>query len=137
MADNVRECVRAEIESLGFDDPYEALLESCNRSAILEAAEHDGKVFALYGVSHGQEAGEGHPWLVFTEDIKGLGLSFARHSKQMIGMMQMYFPLLTGYVYTGHKDTIKWLKWLGFTLDDPVKLGVKGDLFHHFHRRDD
>jgi len=45
------------------------------------------------------------------------------------------FSLLYNYVDARNVKSIKWLRWLGFQLDEPAPYGVRGLPFHRFELR--
>jgi hypothetical protein len=30
--------------------------------------------------------------------------------------------------------SVRWLAWMGFTIDEPEPIGVNGEMFHLFHK---
>lgn len=70
------------------------------------------------------------PWAVFTTAIERHPLPFLRGAKQWLKGIEGY---LLNFVDARNTVTIRWLRWLGFTLDsEPVAHGVHGELFHRF-----
>jgi hypothetical protein len=63
-----------------------------------------------------------------------------RHKKAFLSLtpgvieeMLTICPRLYNMVHGRNKESIRWLKWLGFTIDDPVPHGPDSELFHKFH----
>lgn len=72
------------------------------------------------------------PWAVFTTAIERHPLAFLRGAKAWMKKVEGY---LLNYVDARNTVTIRWLRWLGFTLDnEPVAHGINGELFHRFTR---
>ena len=51
----------------------------------------------------------------------------------MVDGWRQEFPYMFNYVDVRHKEAIRWLKWLGFTLNEPTPYGPFGLPFHKFH----
>jgi hypothetical protein len=43
-------------------------------------------------------------------------------------------PLLENWALWSNRDTLRWLEWLGFTIDTPQPMGRSAQLFAHFWR---
>lgn len=108
--------------------------EMCMRGGMTHS-EHSFSIFI-----HGKPAGifgavehESHtvPWAVFTTAIDEHPMPFLRASQRYVDSLPGY---LENYVDARNTLTIKWLKWLGFNIDPPRPLGIRGELFHRFWR---
>lgn len=75
----------------------------------------------------------GVPWLLGTPDIRKHARIFLTVSKTWIGNEAKKYSRLENWVDARHTRAVKWLKWLGFTVDDPTPHGIKGMPFHRFH----
>jgi hypothetical protein len=49
------------------------------------------------------------------------------------GWREKYGPLIN-FVHTDNEKSIRWLRWIGFTIAAPVPFGIKQHLFHPFYR---
>ena len=101
--------------ALGLD-PQAARLASLNATTdglwvIVERDEIVG-VFGIAPLGNRQ----GCPWLVGTDQLTKLGTRFLRGCKMWMSMVTPYYDLLTNYVAAENTDTIRWLRWLGFTI---------------------
>lgn len=93
----------------------------------------DGEPVCIFGVSSASAAlGHGAPWLMSTAKIEQCKIPFLRGSARKVNEMKAAYLSLSNYVYTKNLLSQRWLKWLGFSLGDPVSLGYKGEKFHHF-----
>lgn len=77
--------------------------------------------------------GTGVPWLLGTENALKYSREYFKLSPPVIKEMLDICPRLFNYVHAENKMSIKWLRWLGFNIDEPKPHGVKGELFHRFH----
>lgn len=71
------------------------------------------------------------PWAVFTTAIDRHPLPFLRGCKAWMDRVDGF---LLNYVDARNTMTIRWLKWLGFTIDEPIPYGVNGEPFCRFWR---
>jgi RimJ/RimL family protein N-acetyltransferase len=44
------------------------------------------------------------------------------------------FGRLENYVHAENKASVRWLKWLGFTMDEAAPYGPRGENFIHFYK---
>jgi hypothetical protein len=73
-------------------------------------------------------SGVGVPWLLSTEQALKHKRQFLELSPPVIEEMMSMCSRLVNYVHVDNKLSIRWLKWLGFTVEDPKP----GELFHRF-----
>lgn len=78
----------------------------------------------------------GVPWLLGTELSKKVKRAFLKEIKDCLGTMIKEYKFLINYVHPKNKQSIRWLKWLGFTVTSPIPFGDFGNLFHPFYMRD-
>jgi hypothetical protein len=123
----LRRADRAEIEALTGRDPRAVLIESVERSASAWAGLADGELVCLFGVVPMSLAGvTGIPWLLGSDAVAAYGRQFLRCNRAWLGEMLRDFPLLTNVVDARNTVSIRWLRWLGFTLGTPQPMGVQG-----------
>lgn len=96
----------------------------------------EGVAEAIFGVSSCNEKGVGIPWLLGT-DVFTKNKVCWRVSKEIIAKMFDDFYLLLNYVDKRNKESIKLLKWCGFTIEEPTEYGVAKKPFCLFHMRKD
>ena len=76
---------------------------------------------------------EGVPWLLSTNEALKHKREFLANTAEVISDMLMLSPRLVNYVHANNKLSIRWLKWIGFTIDEPAESPVSKELFHKFH----
>jgi hypothetical protein len=69
-------------------------------------------------------------WACFCTVIERHPIPFLRACRRWL---QDKGPLLN-YVDARNQQTITWLEWIGFEIDNPVPYGLNGELFHRFWR---
>lgn len=131
IADNMRACDKDEVMASHGMQPLHALQQSVEFSDMCSIVVIDGDICGVVGMTQFKKTGV--PWFLGTDNVKKHASQFALQSRNVIDEMVMKTDYLVNFVHSENKDSIKWLKWLGFTIDDPEKRGIKGDLFHKFH----
>lgn len=93
--------------------------------------ESDGLALAAVGDTIAG-IGIGVPWMVTTDHIGTDPRGFLRASKAVLVEMFQRHHQLINYVDARNVAAIRWLAWLGFTIDEAVPYGVKGLPFRRF-----
>lgn len=91
----------------------------------------DNKPIAMLGVvPQGQL---GLIWMVGSNDLKKISLSFIRNCKEVCVVMKSKYKLLYNFVDARNTLHINWLKWMGFTfINKHNQYGIEGKLFYEF-----
>lgn len=123
----LRAADRAEVEALTGRDPHAVLAESVERSAMAWAGVADGELVCLFGVVPLSLAGvTGVPWLLGSDAVVAYGRPFLRRNRTYVREMLRAFPVLRNVVDARNAVSIRWLRWLGFTMGQPQPMGVRG-----------
>lgn len=121
---------RREIEVLGLT-MSQAFEMSMARAVWAETYLLDGGVAALVGVSvQSILGGEGVPWLLTGTPVDRCKRDFLRLTRDGVARMQRQFPLLTNFVHAEYVQSVRWLRWLGFTIAPAQPFGARRALFH-------
>lgn len=95
-----------------------------------------GELVAMLGVGRpGLLSTTGNPWMLGAPVLENLGRQIMELSAEKVGEWRQEYPLLVNHVYAEHHHSIRWLKWLGFTLHPAAPYGPFGNLFHKFEMR--
>lgn len=131
LAPMLRAQDHAEVIALGAE-PEAALLESVRTSReALTARTGDGRIICMGGVCPATLIGQtGVPWLLGTDLVPEYRRPFLRETRRMVGRWQETFPILRNVVDARYGEAIRWLRWLGFEIGEPVPV-AKG-LFRPF-----
>lgn len=121
-----------EISAMFEGTADEALAVSYKNSTLCWTVFVDGNPEFVFGVVPGKP-GTGIPWLLGTDAVSKASLRIVRHSKEYVGKMLEKYPHLENFVDVKNELSKAWLKWCGFTIEEPVAYGLKGELFHRFH----
>jgi hypothetical protein len=68
-------------------------------------------------------------WAVFTRAIERYPIAFLRESRRLADAFDRE---VVNYVDARNVKAVKWFRWLGFEVSDPVPFGAGGELFHRF-----
>ena len=93
----------------------------------------DGEPICVYGVAlPSLLVNAGRPWMLGTDELPKHARKFLRENRRVIKEMNQQFPFMYNYVDARHDDAIRWLGWLGFTLEEAAPFGAEGLPFHRF-----
>jgi hypothetical protein len=115
-------------------EPAVALHDAVTSSTLCWTAEGDGGVpFAILGVAPYVDEDVGAPWLLATDDIVKYRRQFFTDGPRLVTEMQAAHPLLINYVDARHTDSIRWLRWCGFTVEKLIPaFGFERRPFYRF-----
>ncbi len=97
------------------------------------AVELEGRTLAVFGASPAG-GGVGRPWLVGTDELEDYPVAFFRVSREIVEDMSAKYDLLENWTDARNTLSLRWLEWVGFTLEPPEAFGPQGRLFHRFWR---
>jgi len=95
--------------------------------------EYDGKVMCIFGVNPIKDQ-IGIIWLLGTKFFDEHGNVFIFRCKTVFDEVMRPYKYVLNYVYVENKKSIKWLRWLGFKIEEAEPVGVNGALFHRFEK---
>lgn len=112
---------------------YQSWITSPHRWSIVR----NGEIIGLFGLTPAVLMGDvGVPWLLGTDEMEKIRFTFAKQSIEHVKHMLHLYPTLANYVDVRNVLAIKWLKWLGFTLDaEPRPYGYQQLPFYYFEKR--
>ena len=134
VAKNIRAEDAAEVKAVSYLSPGEALEMSFFVSDPCHTILYKDEPVGCFGVAPMGE-GKGSPWLLATDRIKDMPMYFIRSSKQYIENMLKEYKFLENWVALDNTISIKWLKWVGFKIEEPEVYGLNGELFCRFWLR--
>ena len=136
IAEHMREDDRREVWASHRHTPQEALEFALQRSELAWTCMVDGLPAFMWGAARtGSFLGcTGAPWLLGTPAILAVRHDFLRHCPYFVSAMQSAFPCLENYVHAENKLSIRWLKHLGFTVNEEMPELMNDEDFFHFWR---
>lgn len=121
--DEMLACAGATIE--------QALQLGLEHSLRAWVIEHDGLPLAAAGDTMAG-IGVGVPWMVTTDYVETHARGFLRASKALLQEMLQRHHMLVNYVDARNTAAIRWLLWLGVSMDEAAPYGVAGLPFRKF-----
>lgn len=130
----MRQADRDEVAAASGKTPAEALVYSLRKSSVAYTALVNGVPEVMFGVGDiNILAGVGAPWLLGTEAVERHYVAFLRGSVKWRNQLLRRYPVMRNFVDDRNRAAKRWLKWLGFTLSDPVEMN--GHAFRLFELR--
>jgi len=131
IAENMREADRQEVWAASRATPKEALEYSFKKSSFRFTGFVDGVPEVMFGVGDVNILGGiGAPWLLGTDGAIKNGFLFLCQSCKWRDEIRARYAILSNFVDSRNKISVRWLKWLGFELKEPVE--INGVEFYRF-----
>lgn len=113
----------------------EALTDSVMLSYEAIAAYADDCLVMLAGVAPvSLTSSVARPWMVGTDELSKHAFRLCKENRCYVKKWLAWFSYLENWVDAENKPALKWLKWLGFELEDPIPWGNSGHFFIRFHQ---
>ncbi|RJT42009.1 DUF2833 domain-containing protein [Mesorhizobium waimense] len=136
IARRMRQADRDEVSAASGRSPADALIFSLRKSSHAWTALIDGVPEVMFGVGDiNVLAGVGAPWLLGTDAVDRHYVAFLRRSVGFRDQLLRRYSTLRNFVDVRNRASIRWLRWLGFTLSDPIE--YRGHEFRLFELRSD
>lgn len=134
IASDMRQADADEVWASHNHSPLESLLVGEKTSECSLIVTVNGEPCVMIGlVKRDILSGTGTPWLLGTNKSLKYKRHFIKQVPDIIDDMFTVCSKLVNYVHVDNKVSIRWLKWIGFIIDDPAPYGCEGELFHKFH----
>lgn len=91
-----------------------------------------GRVVFCSGISPAGLSGRRSPWLLGSTEIERNPAPFLRYTREKMPELRRCYPWMENHVDARNIVTIRWLRWLGFTIHDAVPYGILRRPFHRF-----
>lgn len=139
------EVLAPRIRQADRDELWAAHCRVDMRAALLEALAVSTEAFAAmagdtpicaFGIAPMSLLGsQGTPWMLGTEEIRQHVRPFLDGSRVVVARWRQDWSLMVNCVDARNRDAIRWLRWLGFQLDDARPYGPFNLPFHRFEMR--
>lgn len=131
---NMRQLDRQELTAASGPDLHDTLIKSLAFSYAPGAAFDDKGLMCIFGALPGKLMGdEAAPWLVGTDRLTLHPSALNRGTRSYLGKVRQLFPKLFNYVDARNLPSIRWLRRMGFQIDEPMPFGLAAMPFHRFH----
>lgn len=133
LVENLREADKEEMKAY-FNENYEWMIKtSVKFSKDAWSVVVNGKLLFICGVGLTSLIGNvGCPWLLGSNHIYRYPKEFVKQAKLILEEIKEEYACLSNHVYAENKNAIRFLKRLGFSLNDPEHYGAHGKLFIPF-----
>ena len=133
LKDRLRQSDIDEIWAASHDLPESALRRSFKESPFC-CTILNGNPIGMFGIAPPVVLGnKASIWFLASDDIKKIGRRFAKNSRKFIDTMLSFYGYLYNFVDNRNKDSIKWLKLCGATIEEPKPYGKEQRLFRYFY----
>ena len=134
IAKNTRKPDRDELWAMSLCKPEDAMRLGLLYSDKALTGMIDGEPVCMWGVTTvSLYGGVGSPWMVGTDKLDRHAATFLRRCGRQVKELFAEYRRLENFVDARNTRAIKWLKWLGFSVDDKTKPhGALGLPFHRF-----
>ena len=123
-----------EVFAASRKTPGQALAYSLRKSSHAWTAIVDGRPEAMFGIGDlNILAGVVAPWLLGTDAVEDNVRAFLRMSRDFKSQLLARYPVMRNFVDDRNTASIRWLRWLGATMTDPVD--IRGHQFRLFELR--
>lgn len=122
-----------EVASMSGRSPRSVLRSGVRFGEVARSVFIGGEPVCMFGVvRNGAFSDEGTIWMLGTEAIRKNSFKFLRNCADQVKDMVSGFSKVANLCHADNKTTLRWLKWLGFTIEAAKPQGKKGEMFHYF-----
>ena len=121
-----------EVQAFSGISPALAVAFSIAQSRPGFCVLYEDKPAAIFGAAP-VDNNKGCIWLLGTDEIEKHPVTFYRMSKKIFPAIMKDYQYLENYVDARNKLSLRWLKWLGFTVEDAQIMGAENREFHHVY----
>ena len=135
IADNMRGEDAAEVWAASHHTPLESLLASWAASEFCTVAlSAEGEPLVMFGlVRRDLVSDRGVIWMLGADTSRAHKKEFLLQTPKVISQMLLVCRRLHNMVHSKNRASLRWLRWLGFTILPPRPHGPDGELFHEFY----
>ena len=135
IAANMRKDDRNEVFASGGMSPLKAMKKSFEYTEDCATFLVNGKPAAMFGLKHtGLITRTGIPWLLGTDDIQKDVYGFLKLSKVLYNYGISRCDYMYNFVDVRNTESQKWLKWMGFDVEEAQPYGLFGMPFKKFYK---
>jgi hypothetical protein len=133
LVENMRKHDIQEVNAATRMGIRNAVKTSVNLSSYSKTGLVNDELVCMWGVCPiSLISGSGSPWMLGTDLINEKQRIFLRRSKPWLDDIRKDYRYLENFVDERNVMSIKWLKWLGFEMDEAEPYGIHGEPFHKF-----
>lgn len=112
------------LDKLGIEETFEYIRGMIKSSAEAWVGKIDDEIACLWGVDQRSIISSSAViWLMTTKVLEDHPFVFVRHSQIRLAELRKRYHYIHGVVQVENERSVKWLRWLGFTLSEPEMFG--------------
>lgn len=123
---------REEIWHLSRLSAGEALRVAYDSSSHVRTVLLNKRVVCIFGMAG--EGSTGHPWMLASGLLKKIRKTFLRECRVHLEEISVGRDRLYNVAWSKNTEHIRWLKWLGFTFEEPIPLGPDNEFYIPFSK---
>jgi hypothetical protein len=132
LAGSMRRADREEIWAQSRATPESSLQYAFDKSDLCLTVLHEGRIAAMFGICPmSLVSNRAIVWLLSSDEVPKMGLTFAKYSKPFIKMFLQLYPVLENWVDARYIKALNWLKFCGFTIAAAEPNGIDKLPYHH------
>lgn len=133
LVKNMREHDKQEVNAATRMGIWNAVETSVTMSTYSKTGLVNDELVCMWGVCPiSLLSSSGSPWMLGTDLIEKRQRVFLRRSKPWLDDIRKDYRYLENFVDARNVLSVKWLKWLGFEMDEAEPYGIHGEPFHKF-----
>lgn len=133
VAAHMRHMDRKEIYYMSALDPASAVKVTTAHAVAAWTALVDGVPACIFGITRATRLSDiGVPWLMGTDVLDDHAMALAFRSRPYIERFKRAFPKMENHVLAENARVVRWLRWLGFDMQEPAPYGCFGASFIRF-----
>lgn len=135
LGSRLRAIDKLEIRAVSGSPPPDALRRALQTSSKWFLIEWDGEDQGLFGVAPTDMSGVGSPWFLSTDKVfrvPEMRRAFILQSPEYLRELCAGYDLLFNVISEHNHPSKRWLKHIGFTIDDKAQHFFKGLCFQEF-----
>lgn len=131
MAPIVREADRQEVWASSQKEPEEALVESFNLATNAWTMKHGDDIVCIFGITPISLLDDQMiVWLLSSVHVEKYSMPFLRACRSFLKVLMAKYNSMENFVDARYKESVRWLKWLGFDVSEPEPFGKLNMPFH-------
>lgn len=135
MAPFVRAVDTDEIKVSYGSEPLDALIHGIRRSDTCKTVRVNDEIMMMFGIGrHTLVSDQASIWMLATSLIEDHPTKFLRGCGEELTEISRGFKIVENWCDARNKVTLRWLRWLGFTIEEAEPYGIFGMPFHHFYK---
>jgi hypothetical protein len=132
LARTLRDLDKAELAAFGVE-PATGLRQCVQMSLVAQAAIEDGEAFAIWGfTAESLLSDKAAPWMLGGHGLLRNRKLLLLHSRAFTDWTLQLFPRLENVCLAEYEASLRWLRWLGYTIHPPKPMGPLGVPFCRF-----